>query len=133
MCKETFQSPSGMLCDKPMSMTELTLEKICDFDYKYGAKFNKDFSDDFKAIDKSMMRSPKVRRRRKVKRKRFPTVSCVPLLEDIKENELFEPEEAIKDLADVHRERALSCGFIKEESSRRCHQKRYVKKGKRNS
>ena len=112
--------------DKPLTMKELNVAKIYDFDFKYGRNSARDFNDDLAAIDLSMMYSPKVNRNRKIKRRKYPKFRFVPSLEDIKENELFDTQlENLnmpkKDLAAIHEERALNCGIpvLKDEGRHR--------------
>lgn len=119
--------------DRPLAMKDLNVCKVYDFDFKYGQKSALDFHEDLAAIDHSMMQSPKaVRRRRIVKRRKYPRFGFVPSLEDIKENELFETssgeEEEKKDLAAIHRERALSCGMSIKEEGRRHRHKRHSRR-----
>ena len=112
--------------DKPVTMKELNMAKVYDFDFKYGQKSAWDFNDDLAAIDLSMMQSPKDKRHRRRKRRKYPKFRFVPSLEDIKENELFETQienmkKLEKDLAAIHEERALNCGMqlpVKAESRR---------------
>ena len=131
MCKtELFQedSPVSLLHDdKPLTMKELSVDKVYDFDFKYGQKSALDFNEDLIAIDISMMQSPRATRRRRIKRRKYPKFSFVPSLEDIKENELFETssDDEKKDLAAIHRERALSCGLSVKEEGRRHRHKRH--------
>ena len=75
--------------DKPLTMKELNVAKIYDFDFKYGQKSAWDFNDDLAAIDLSMMYSPKANRNRKIKRRKYSKFRFAPSLGDIKENELF--------------------------------------------
>lgn len=132
MCKtEPFREDPPPVClhheDRPLAMMDLNVGKAYDFDFKYGQKSALDFCADLAAIDQSMMQGPKpvVRRRRIIKRRKYPRFGFVPSLEDIKENELFETSEPIveekKDLAAIHRERALSCGMSVREEGRRSH------------
>ena len=139
MCKtETIQEngPVRLIlhdADKPLTMKELNVAKIYDFDFKYGQKSALDFHQDLAAIDLSMMQSPKVTRRRRIKRRKYPRFGFVPSLEDIKENELFETsseEDEKKDLAAIHRERALSCGMSVKEEVRRHRHKRHSRSGR---
>ena len=76
--------------DKPLTMKELNVAKIFDFDFKYGQKSAWEFNDDLASINLSMMYSPKVNRHRKKKRRKYPKFRFVPSLGDIKENELFD-------------------------------------------
>ena len=139
MCKtEPFQedpSPVVILHDGPLSMKDFNAAKVYDFDFKYGQKSVLDFREDLAAIDLSMMQTkPVVRRRRIVKKRKYPKFGFVPSLEDIKENELFEisaavAEEEKKDLAAIHRERALSCGMsVKEPEGRRHRHRRHSRR-----
>ena len=113
--------------DKPLTMKELNVAKIFDFDFKYGQKSAWEFNDDLASINLSMMYSPKVNRHRKKKRRKYPKFRFVPSLGDIKENELFDAHlelfnERKKDLAAIHEERALNCGMpVKKDESRRRH------------
>ena len=131
MCKTEIlheDSPVVLLHDdKPLTMKELSVDKVYDFDFKYGQKSAVDFHKDLAAIDLSMMQNPKGTRRRRIKRRKYPKLSFVPSLEDIKENELFELsfEDEKKDLAAIHRERALSCGLAVKEEGRRHRHKRH--------
>ena len=140
MCKtEPFKEDPAPVClphdDRPLAMKDLNVAKVFDFDFKYGKKSAVDFHEDLAAIDQSMMQSPKtvVRRRRIIKRRKYPRFGFVPSLEDIKENELFETSEAAvedekKDLAAIHRERALSCGLAVREEGRRHRHKRHSRR-----
>lgn len=135
MCKtEPFREDPPPVClhheERPLAMMDLNVAKAYDFDFKYGKKSALDFCEDLAAIDQSMMQGPKtvVRRRRIIKRRKYPRFGFVPSLEDIKENELFQATENIvdekKDLAAIHRERALSCGMsVKEEGRRHRHRR----------
>jgi len=133
MCKtEPFQGddPAPLaIHDGPLAMKDLNVAKVYDFDFKYGQKSMLDFHEDLAAIDQSMMQTPKakaVHRRRIIKKRKYPRFGFTPSLEDIKENEPFEVsfEEEKKDLAAIHRERALSCGMsIKEEGRRHRHRR----------
>ncbi|XP_078364703.1 uncharacterized protein LOC144649130 [Oculina patagonica] len=132
MCKTELLQEDRPVClhhdDIPLAMKELNGAKSFDFDFKYGQKSALDFHQDLAAIDLSMMASPKPTRRRRVKRRKYPKFSFVPSLEDIKENELFETssDDEKKDLAAIHRERALSCGMsVKEEGGRRHRHRRH--------
>ena len=126
-------SPVRPQCDdKPLTMEELDVAKICNFDFKYGQKYAFDFSDDLVAIDQSMMQSPKSNRHRRRKRRKYPKFRFVPSLEDIKENELFETQlenkklkKLEKDLVTIHQERALNCGMtIPKDEGRRRHRRK---------
>lgn len=116
--------------DKPLTMKELNVAKIFDFDFKYGQKSAGEFNDDLASINLSMMYSPKVNRHRKKKRRKYPKFRFVPSLGDIKENELFDAQletlnkhrQHRKDLAAIHEERALNCGMpVKKDESRHRH------------
>ena len=113
--------------DKPLTMKELNLAKIFDFDFKYGQKSACEFNDDLASINLSMMCSPKVNRHRKKKRRKYPKFRFVPSLGDIKENELFDAQlenlnKLRKDFAAIHKERALNCGMpVKKDQSRHRH------------
>ena len=117
--------------DKPLTMKELNVAKVYDFDFKYGQKSVLDFHNDLAAIDLSMRQSPKVNLHRKVKRRKYPKFRFAPILEDIKENELFETElenlnKLKKDFASIHEERALNCGMtVLKDESRRHRRKRH--------
>lgn len=139
MCKtEPYQedpSPVVILHDGPLSMKDFNVAKVYDFDFKYGQKSVFDYHEDLAAIDLSMMQTkPVVRRRRIVKKRKYPKFGFVPSLEDIKENELFEisasvTEDEKKDLAAIHRERALSCGMsVKEPEGRRHRHRRHSRR-----
>lgn len=139
MCKtEPFREDPPPVClhheERPLAMMDLNVAKAYDFDFKYGKKSALDFCEDLAAIDQSMMQGPKtvVRRRRIIKRRKYPRFGFVPSLEDIKENELFQASENIvdekKDLAAIHRERALSCGMSVKEEGRRHRHKRSSRK-----
>lgn len=125
-------SPSYFLQDeRPVTMTELNVAKVYDFDFKYGQKTAWDFNEDLAAIDRSMMQSPKRNRHRFKKRRKYPKFRFVPSLEDIQENELFETQlehvkfRLDKDLAAIHEERALGCqGAPPMEDGRRYRYKR---------
>ena len=117
--------------DKPLTMKELNVAKVYDFDFKYGQKSVLDFQDDLAAIDLSMRQSPKVNLHRRVKRRKYPKFRFAPCLEDINENELFETElenlnKQKKDFASIHEERALNCGMsVQKGESRRHRRKRH--------
>jgi len=117
--------------DRPLTMKELDVAKIYDFDFKYGQKTAWDFNDDLAAIDLSMMYSPKANRNRKIKRRKYPKFRYAPSLGDIKENELFDSQlenvnKLKKDLASIHEERALNCGIaVVKEEGRHHHSKRH--------
>ena len=118
--------------DKPLTMSELNKAKVYDFDFKYGQKSTWDFNDELAAIDLSMIQSPKpkVIRRRKIKRRKYPKFKFIPSLEDIKENELFETklqhlkQATTKDLVSIHEERALNCGVQSIRKEGRSHHKK---------
>ena len=136
MCKtETFLEEHSPECtcvlsnDKPLTMKELNVAKIYDFDFKYGQKSAWDFNDDLAAIDLSMMYSPKANRNRKIKRRKFPKFRFAPSLGDIKENELFDSQlenvnKLKKDLASIHEERALNCGIPVAKDEGRHHRRK---------
>lgn len=121
-----------LLHDGPLAMKDLNVAKVYDFDFKYGQKSAWDYHRDLEAIDQSMMQGPNkpVRRRRIIKKRKYPRFGFVPSLEDIKENELFETsvEEEKLDLAAIHRERALSCGMSVKEEGRRHRHKRHSRR-----
>ena len=140
MCKTELFPEAGELApecicllhdDKPLTMKELNMAKVYDFDFKYGQKSAWDFSDDLAAIDLSMRQSPKVNLHRGRKRRKYPKFRFVPCLEDIKENELFEAQlehlnKLKKDLASIHEERALNCGMpVLKDEGRRHRRKRH--------
>lgn len=121
--------------EKPLTMMELSVGKVYDFDFKYGQKITWDLHEDLVAIDRSMMQSPKRNRHRFKKRRKYPKFRFAPSLEDIQENELFETQlenvkmRLNKDLATVHEERAFSCGNpgLPVEDGRRYRYKRHAK------
>ena len=139
MCKtESFPAEGTPKCtclipdDKPLTMKELNVAKIYDFDFKYGQKSAWEFNDDLASITVSMMYSPKVNRHRQKKRRKYPKFRFVPSLGDINENELFDAQlenlnKHRKDLAAIHEERALNCGMPvqKDERRRRHRHKRH--------
>ena len=119
-----------LLDDKPLTMKELNVAKIYDFDFKYGQTSAWDFNEDLAAIDISMMYSPKANRNRKIKRRKYPKFRFAPSLGDIKENELFDAQlqnvnKLKKDLAAIHEERALNCGIpvVKDEGRHHRHKR----------
>lgn len=125
-------SPSYLLQDeKPLTMKELSVAKLYDFDFKYGQKTAWDFNEDLAAIDRSMMQSPKRNRHRFKKRRKYPKFRFVPSLEDIQENEKFETQlenvklKLSKDLATIHEERALGFGVSLQQEGRRYRHKKY--------
>lgn len=131
MCKtETCLSND----DKPLTMTELDVAKIYNFDFKYGKKSASEFNDDLASIDLSMMCSPKKNRHRKIKRRKYPKFRFAPSLGDIKENELFDAQlenvnKLKKDLAAIHEERALNCGIpVVKQEGRHHHHKRHSRR-----
>ena len=135
----TFNEGSSSLQqdEQPLTMNELTVAEVYDFDYKYGQKSAWHFHEDLAAIDRSMMQNPKRNRRRFRKRRKYPKLRFVPSLEDIQENELFETQGELgnvkkklsKDLATIHEERALGCGLpLHVEDGRRYRYKRYSRK-----
>ena len=142
MCKtETFlenESPESTVNvglsndpDKPLTMKELDVAKIYNFDFKYGQKSAGEFNDDLAAIDLSMKYSPKVNYHRKIKRRKYPKFRYAPSLGDIKENELLDSQlehvkNVKKDLAAIHEERALNCGIpVVKVEGRHHHHKRH--------
>jgi len=131
-------SPSYLLQDeKPLTMKELSLAKVYDFDFKYGQRTAWDLNEDLAAIDRSMMQSPKRNRHRIKKRRKYPKFRFVPSLENIQEDELFETQlenvklKLDKDLAAIHEERALGCMVPEEEDGRRYRYKRRSKNSSR--
>ena len=119
--------------DKPLTMKELNVAKIFDFDFKYGKKTAWELNDDLASISLSMKYSPN--RHRKKKRRKYPKFRFVPSLGDIKENELFDAQlenlnKHRKDLAAIHEERALNCGMsVKKDESRRRHRHKRHSRG----
>ena len=116
--------------DKPLTMKELDVAKIYNFDFKYGQKCDWEFNDDLAAIDLSMMYSPKVNYHRTVKRRKHPKFRFAPSLGDIKENELLDSQlehltNVKKDFAAIHEERALNCGIsvVKDEGRHHRHKR----------
>jgi hypothetical protein len=107
----------------PVSITEPKPHTSYDyFAHKYEHKTVVQFKEDLKAIDTSLrtMGSPKLRRKqRRHKKAKFPSMSIVPNLQDINESEetnSFDGEKIKKDLATIHKERAITSGnFIKQE------------------
>lgn len=72
-------SPSYLLQDEtPVTMKELSLARVYDFDFKYGQKTALDFNEDLAAIDRSMMQSPKRNRHRVKKRRNTPSFDLFP-------------------------------------------------------
>ena len=129
--KESPESSCLSNDDKPLTMKELDVAKIYNFDFKYGQKSAGEFNDDFAAIDLSMKCSPKVNCHRKIKRRKYPNFRFAPSLGDIKENELFDSQlehvrNVKKDLAAIHEERALNCGItVVKDEGRHHHHKRH--------
>ncbi|KAK3734485.1 hypothetical protein QZH41_000096 [Actinostola sp. cb2023] len=122
----------------PVSITEPKPHTSYDyFAHKYGHKTVVEFKDDLNAIDKSLHKSgsPKMKRkttRRHKKAKRFPSLSLVPNLEDISENEEslsfeLDVEKKKKDLATIHKERAMTSGNYGKQEGRSFRHKRYHK------
>ena len=116
--------------DKPLTMKELDVANIYNFDFKYGKKSAWEFDDDLAAIDLSMMYSPKINRHRKIKRRKYPKFRFAPSLGDIKENELFDSQmehlkNVKKDFVTIHEERALNCGIpvVKDEGRHHRHKR----------
>lgn len=124
--------------ERPVSMKELSLTKVYDFEFKYGQKTACDLNEDLSVIDRSMMQSSKRNRYRfKKQRKQCPCFSFVPTLEVIQENELFETQlkgqvkfRQDKDLASIHKERALGCGDSLLENGRVYHRVRNKKRSR---
>ena len=120
---------------RPLTMKEMTVARVYDFDFKYGRKTAWEFKDDLAAIDQSMMQSPKRNRHRLKKRRKYPKFRFVPTLEVIEENELFQTQVELelvnfklaKDLAAIHEERALRCATPVLENGRRYRYKRRTK------
>ena len=110
---------------KPLTMKELSVAKVYDFDFMYGQKTALNFKDDLAAIDRSMMQKPQRNRKRFKKRRKYPKFIFKPTLEVIEENELFESKLDVvkytldKDLAAIHEERALRCATPISEDGRR--------------
>ena len=120
--------------DKPLTMKELDVAKIYNFDFKYGQKSAGEFNDDLAAIDLSMKYSPKVNYHRKIKRRKYPKFRFAPSLGDINENKLLDSQlehvknvkNVKKDLAAIHEERALNCGIpVVKVGGRHHHHKRH--------
>ena len=116
--------------DKPITMKQLDVAKMHNFDFKYGQKSAWELNDDLAAIDLSMMYSPKANRNRKIKRRKYPKFRFAPSLGDIKENEVFESQlehfkNVRKDFAAIHEERALNCGIpvVKDEARHHRHKR----------
>ena len=142
MCKtETFlenesSERTGLSIDpdKPLTMKELDVAKVYNFDFKYGKKSAGEFNDDLAAIDLSMKYSPKVNYHRKIKRRKYPKFRFAPSLGDINENKLLDSQlehvknvkNVKKDLAAIHEERALNCGIpVVKVEGRHHHHKRH--------
>lgn len=110
---------------KPLTMKELSVAKVYDFDFMYGQKTAWNFKEDLAAIDRSMMQKPQRNRKRFKKRRKYPKFMFKPTLEVIEENELFESKldgvkcTLDKDLAAIHEERALRCAKPFSEDGRR--------------
>ena len=142
MCKiEPFLEEHSPECtcflqdDKPLTMKELDVAKIYDFDFKYGRTSSAwDFNEDLAVIDLSMMHSPKANCNRTKKRRKYLKFGFVPSLGDIKENELFDAQlenvnKLKKDLAAIHEERALNCGIpVVKNEGRHHHHKRHSRR-----
>jgi hypothetical protein len=125
----------------PVSMTDYTLEKGFDFDFKYGQ------SQAFECMDNSVSSrspssSPRVRRkhhRRKLRGKkkyRFPSTFFEPSLENIDEEKEIEIDplrlgRKEKKLSSKHRERALEGGSRSSlDDGRRFRHRHYLKREK---
>ena len=124
----------------PLSITE-PKQSHTSYDYfahKYGHKTAMEFKEDLNAIERSLhtAASPKMRQktsRRHKKAKRFPSLTLVPNLEDISENESLSTEfevEQKKDLAEIHKERAISSGNYARQEGRSFRHKYYHKSPK---
>ena len=116
--------------DKPLTMKELDVAKMDNFDFKYGQKSAWEFNDDLAAIDISIMYSDKKNCHRKTKRGKYPKFRFTPSLEVIKENEVLDsqPEHlktVKKDFAAIHEERALNRGIpvVKDEGRHHRHKR----------
>lgn len=120
----------------PVSITEPNQQTSYDyFANKYGHKTAVEFKDDLKAIEKSLhtASSPKMKRKTKrhKKTKWFPSLSLAPNLEDISENEVechsIEVEQKKKDLATIHKERAMTSGNYGKQEGRSFRHKKFHK------
>lgn len=116
------------LKDKPLSYSE-SLQRAYDFQFRINVV---EVNEDVRTIEESMVatppanpspRSPRSPRKRINKKKRYPSIiKNISSLEEIKEDELFEVSESSgtsseeekesdkRDLAAIHRERALNSG-----------------------
>ena len=128
---ETF-SKIAMLCEKPRTATEGEMEKhlFCYCQYHCVVSFY----EDVKTIEESMAQSQKEGGRRSKHCRRKRGTIRAPKLENIKEEEGFdfetvnEEEKIGRDLAEIHRERALSCGALVplQNEGRRFRLKKYL-------
>ena len=133
---ESFsESESSLGHDKPVTMTEAQFQEAYGFCYRNRSSIA--LHEDLKTIEKSMAESQRMltkARRKHCKRKR--STLRVPKLENIEEEDLsdfLEPKIPLsddskdkRDLAAIHRERALSCGAAfpeKNEGQRFRHKK----------
>lgn len=140
MCLERPKEQA--VSESPVSMTDYTLDKGFDFDFKYGQ------SKAFECLDNSMpetrTRSPSPRARRKHHRRRlkgkkkyrFPSTYFEPCLENIDEEKEIEIDplrlgRKEKNLSSKHRERALHGGTRASlENGRRFRHRHYLKREK---
>lgn len=120
--------------DLPLSITEPDPHTSYDyFAHKYGHKTVVEYKDELRAIEKSLhiASSPKMKRktRRQKKAKWFPSLSLSPSLEDIHEHEECHSLEGIerkkKDLASIHKERAMVSGNCGHQEGRNFRHKKY--------
>ena len=125
--KDSVEIMCKIYDDKPLTMKELDVAKMYNFDFKYGQK---EFNNDLASIDQSIMYSAKINRHRKIKRRKYPKFRFAPSLGDIKENELFDSQlehlkSVRKDFAAIHEERALNCGIpvVKDEGRYHSHKR----------
>lgn len=122
----------------PVSITEPKPHTSYDyFAHKYEHKTVVQFKEDLKAIDTSLrtMGSPKRRRKqnRRHKKAKFPSMAIVPNLEDINETEethSFDDEHKKKDLATIHKERAITSGNLIKQEGRSFRHKKFHKSPK---
>lgn len=138
--------------DKPLSYSE-ALERAYEFNFRFN---NNTVNEDVKTIEESLValppanqsnKSPRSPRKRINKKKRFPSIiKNVSSLEEIKEDELFEVSESSetsseeekendkRDLAAIHRERALNSGaFIPNMNEGRSRHHHHHRKDKKHS
>ena len=136
--------------DKPLSYSE-AMERAYEFQFRINAV---EVNEDVRTIEESMVaappsnpnpKSPRSPRKRINKKKRYPSIiKNLSSLEEIKEDELFQVSESSetsseeekesdkRDLAAIHRERALNSGaFVHEMNESRPRHKR--RKDKRHS